>query len=213
MPKKFKCGYCNKTFTLHNNFSNHVRKQHQGEQGKFACKICDFKTFDKFYLKKHISNHEEKEFPYQRGGTRRSSHSPIHSDTEDLMEDLDQPGPSKRPKSRPKQAPRLLEAAKANAAKTNPRGRPRIILPKPPETITKKTVVAFQNPNLTSRTPITPTPNVKIYNPDSDDSDEDDDYMGNDPENDPLEMDFNPDNMITLKVEVEDENEEVDVDV
>ena len=39
-------------------FSNHVRKKHQGEQGKFACTLCDFKTFDKFYLKKHISNHE-----------------------------------------------------------------------------------------------------------------------------------------------------------
>ena len=64
--KRFKCGYCDKTFTLHNNFSNHVRKQHQGEKGKFSCTLCDFKTFDKFYLKKHISNHTEKDFPYQR---------------------------------------------------------------------------------------------------------------------------------------------------
>ena len=229
--KRFKCGYCEKTFTLHNNFNNHVRKQHQGEQGKFACKICDFKTFDKFYLKKHISNHEEKDFPYQRGGRQRSPNSPPlgKSDQEDLIDELDQVGPSKVVKTR---KPRVLKNPKERATqgKETPKKVPpiristgkvsplkikisngKISKPTPP-----KTVVAFQSSSSVSQ-------NIKIYNPDEDDSDDDDenDYVSKDPEPDfdPLEeleeikreFDFNEDNMITLKVECTADDEDVDV--
>ena len=56
--KKFICGYCEQTFTLQDNFQNHVLKKHMGGQGQYACDLCDFKTFDRFYIRIHKKNHE-----------------------------------------------------------------------------------------------------------------------------------------------------------
>ena len=39
-------------------FKTHILSKHLEVEGKFACEYCDFKTWDKCYLNKHVKNHE-----------------------------------------------------------------------------------------------------------------------------------------------------------
>ena len=60
---RYTCGYCWKKFTVMSHFKTHILSKHLEVEGKFACEYCDFKTWDKCYLKKHIQNHEIQNSP------------------------------------------------------------------------------------------------------------------------------------------------------
>ena len=59
LVKKYTCGYCWSKFTVLAHFRTHILRKHLGEEGNYACDYCEFKTFDKCYLGKHIKKHEE----------------------------------------------------------------------------------------------------------------------------------------------------------
>ena len=59
LMKRFTCGYCWSKFTVMAHFKTHILSKHLGEEGRFACDICGFRTFDKCYLAKHVKKHEE----------------------------------------------------------------------------------------------------------------------------------------------------------
>ena len=58
LAQKYKCGYCLKKFTTLSHFRTHILSKHLGEEGDHKCDICDFKTFDICYFRKHMKNHE-----------------------------------------------------------------------------------------------------------------------------------------------------------
>ena len=58
LMKRYTCGYCWAKFTVMAHFKTHILSKHLGEEGRFACDVCDFRTFDKCYLKKHVKKHE-----------------------------------------------------------------------------------------------------------------------------------------------------------
>ena len=56
---RYTCGYCWTKFTVMAHFKTHILSKHLGEEGRFSCDVCGFKTFDKCYLKKHVKKHEK----------------------------------------------------------------------------------------------------------------------------------------------------------
>ena len=40
-------------------FKTHILSKHLGEEGRFSCGVCGFRTFDKCYLNKHVKKHEK----------------------------------------------------------------------------------------------------------------------------------------------------------
>ena len=59
MSKRYTCGYCWNKFTVMAHFKTHILNKHLGEEGRFSCDVCGFKTFDKCYLGKHMQKHVE----------------------------------------------------------------------------------------------------------------------------------------------------------
>ena len=91
---RFTCGYCWQGFTAVTNFQTHILSKHLDVEGKYACEYCDFKTWDKYYLKKHVKKHEIEEGQQNQdgGGTKsvqKMTTLPIVNDLNESFEQIE----------------------------------------------------------------------------------------------------------------------------
>ncbi|XP_041349558.1 PR domain zinc finger protein 15-like isoform X2 [Gigantopelta aegis] len=63
--KTFLCDLCGRPFTTKQNLRRHGMKWHN-EPGNFRCHVCDYKTYDRVHLEKHLQKHRTRDEVYRK---------------------------------------------------------------------------------------------------------------------------------------------------
>ena len=88
--------------------------KHLDVEGKYACEYCDFKTWDKYYLKKHVKKHEIEEGQQnQDGGAGMKTGSGMKTESGNVVSTVSQ----LHPKSATRIAPIFAKSQKPAKSK------------------------------------------------------------------------------------------------